>query len=124
MELIIPITITDVSSEQRSQIRRLASLGLRLPVIANLAGVTTGDLSTACEQEIAAAGLESQTAVLAVLLEMATSQKSVSATIFWIKTFCAHLLPTKRNSRDESRHPPQELKFHVFNNDGAPNDDY
>ena len=121
MELIIPINITDVSSEQRSQIRRLASLGLRLPIIANLAGVTPDDLSTACEQEIAAAGLESQKAILAALLEMATSQKNVSATIFWIKTFCAHLLPTNSDSRNE---PKPKVDFYVFNNDGAPNDDY
>ena len=121
MELIIPINISDVSSEQRSQIRRLASLGLRLPIIANLAGVTPDDLSTACEQEIAAAGLESQKAVLAALLEMAISQKNVSATIFWIKTFCAHLLPTNSDSRNE---PKPKVDFYVFNNDGAPNDDY
>jgi hypothetical protein len=97
MELIIPITGTDVSLEQRSQIHRLASLGLRLAVIANLVGLTADDLSAKCGAEIAAHGLESQKAVLASLLERAISRKSVSATIFWIKTFCAHLLPANNS---------------------------
>jgi hypothetical protein len=111
--------------EQLKKIVQMASFGFRPSVIAQMLGLPEEILLSSCSNEIAKAALESQESVLSALLNMAKSEKNVSATIFWLKTFGDHLLPTspvKDDSPKSSDRPP--VDFFVYNNDGEPNADY
>jgi len=111
--------------EQLKKIVQMASFGFRPSVIAQMLGLPEEILLSSCSNEIAKAALESQESVLSALLNMAKSEKNVSATIFWLKTFGSHLLPTtpvKDDSPKSSDRPP--VDFFVYNNDGEPNADY
>ena len=118
----------------RESICIFARCGIRPDAIAGLFGLTEDSLLTEFGEEIAAAARQAKQAVLEALYELATSKKSVSATIFWIKTFCADLLPTppakdppRKSSKPTAPREefvPRPFKFEVYNNDGEPNADY
>jgi hypothetical protein len=111
--------------EQLKKITQMASFGARPTAIAKMFDIPEEILLAYCGKEIAAAALESQELVLSALLNMAKSEKNISATTFWLKTFAAHLLPTppvKDDSPKSSDRPP--VDFFVYNNDGEPNADY
>ena len=113
------------TEQQRTDVIEMARLGIRHSTIARMFGLPEEILLAGCGEAMAQAALESQTAVLSAILHMAKSGKSVSATIFWLKTFGAHLLPTppaKDDSQKSSGRPP--VDFFVYNNDGEPNADY
>ena len=130
------------NQKQLDDIREMAGLGVRPAVIAELQKVNLDDLMQSCGDEINAAALTSHKAVLRSLYNMATSERNVSATLFWIKTHCAHLLglsETKNNSKSQSssskpsKDKPHDwdpdsankrIVFTVYNNDGEPNADY
>jgi hypothetical protein len=113
------------TDEQRKEIRAMASFGVHPSTIARIVNLPEEILLAYCGKEIAQAALESQESVLSALLNMAKSEKNISATTFWLKTFGAHLLPTppvKDDSPKSSDRPP--VDFFVYNNDGEPNADY
>jgi hypothetical protein len=131
MQTIDPMSISDEPEHtatptpaQLSQVRLMANLGIRLVVMAILFDVSLCHLSRACGPQIAAGTEDSHKAVLATLKEMALSKRHPSATLFWVKTFCAHLLPTPPKSKPDERDPNESFTIEVYNNDGEPNYDY
>ncbi len=128
MQLFTPFTPgTPISPEQSAQVRHLAILGLRLSVISTFFGVTPEELNDSCGPEIAAAARHAKQAVLGSLYDMATSGKNISATIFWLRTFCPEIFPAPKTSKKSEPEPefvPRPFKFEVYCNDGEPNFDY
>ncbi len=120
--------------QEREDICAFARYGLRPNAIALVFGVTEEFLLSGFGEDIAAVARKAKQTVLSALYEMAISKKSISATLFWVKTFCADLLPTppaKDPSRKSSKSTapreefvPRPFKFEVYNNDGEPNADY
>jgi hypothetical protein len=132
MESLIPIPDTPVPGEteippptpsQLAQASLMAGLGIRPLVISIFFSVSLPDLMKSCGVQITAAQ-DSHKAILAGLKEMALSKRHPSATLFWVKTFCAHLLPTPAKARSYQPDPNGTFNIEVYNNDGEPNYDY
>ena len=115
------------NDQERKEIIEMARQGVRLPAIAKMFDLPEEILLASCGKDIAEVALQSQKAVLSALLNMAKSEKNISATTFWLKTFGSHLLPappakdSPQNSSEPNRPP---VDFFVYNNDGEPNADY
>jgi hypothetical protein len=124
-------------TKQNAEIESMARLGICNEAIAAHCGITVDALAQACGAKINLTKQESNLRVLQSLFDMATSGRNLSATLFWIKTHCGHLLPAEKDdlpkakgskSGDKTEWDPNDpndrVIFSVYNNDGEPNADY
>ena len=133
--------VTLLTPEELAMVREWATVGMHPAAIAQSLSVTEERLIEFCGDEVANASLTSHLAVLDTLYQMATSQRHTAATIFWVKTQCAHLFASPESKGDSpkaescSRKSPKpdvsdpndltrRITFTVYNNDGEPNADY
>lgn len=93
-----------VTEKQRQQVKNMAALGLRQEEIATLLEITPKTLRKHFRDELDRGALEANAAVMGSLLQLATSGKNASATIFWVKTRCG--LREKQRPEDK---PAQEV---------------
>ncbi len=82
----------DLTPEQKVIIERMARQGISQKVIARVYEIDPKTLRKHCARELANANLCNNLDVLETLFAKATSARHVSATIYWVKTRCRHLL--------------------------------
>jgi len=137
-----------LSPETLASIKRMASHGVSLDVIAKYHSASLDQLQQRYGAEIAQAYLDSNLQVLDALHRMAVSGRNPAATIFWINNHCTEILAASRakkvvssgndkltsstpsspdspkSSRSSAFKPTSKLNrvvFRVYNNDGEPN---
>jgi len=102
-----------------------AMLGISHSAIAKELNTNTESLELACGPRLAAARHQSNLRVLEAMHTMATSGKSYSATLLWIKTHCGDLwsLSSPKEPKENTWNPNNRSSFEieVYNNDGEPN---
>ena len=82
---------TNFTNEERIRIKAMAANGITYKLIARTYGCSINTLRRHCSQELFEGRMEADEAVLKSLYNMATSERCVTATIFFVKTRCQHL---------------------------------
>jgi transposase-like protein len=136
---------TNFTNEERIRIKAMAANGITYKLIARTYGCSINTLRRHCSQELFEGRMEADEAVLKSLYNMATSERCVTATIFFVKTRCQHLtsgfnqepdipaeesdfyaIPPALQAKSEAAvdSAPAVWKVEVYNNEGEPNADY
>lgn len=90
-----------ISSADKKKIRRLASYGLRDHDISAIFDFSEATLKRYCAEELKKGRAEAKSKVMLTAYEMATSGKSPTMTIFWLKTRCGWTEFDERNIQDK-----------------------